>query len=310
MALNTIHFLDTFESELYPANSFYSGAKNDSIYVRNLSIVIPNYLEEVTVFDMTALTGTGAYPRTLNELSHTEKTYSMTQFGVDPYIVDPVEYNEFAYDKRKAILDQAINKLNDVVGYKIAWEWTPTASAGVFANTGTTTRVNRFGNTVKRMVFADLLKLQTYLNNQNVPVEGRRLLVDAYALSDIQVMTELQGSIALTEKAFTDGAIMRVAGFDVFMRSKVASFTSAGAKKAIGAVDAVTDLSSVVAYHPDFVRYAVGTKENAGIKVFIGNEDPAIYGIAMSAYTRVGASTSYAVNSNIIKGVATLIEAV
>lgn len=308
MALNTIKFLDTFQKELYPSNAFYNGAKNDSAFANNLTISIPNYQAEVSLFDMG--TAAGSYPRGLNELAHAEKTYTMTQYGVEPYMVDPVELNEFAYDKRKAVLEQAVNALNSQVGYKIAWEWTTDETSSVFDTSGTATRANRFGNTVKRITYADLLKLQTYLNNQDVPVEGRRLLVDAYGLSDIQVMSELQGSEALTSKAFTDGAIMRVAGFDVFMRSKVASFTSAGAKKAIDAADVATDLSSAVAYHPNMVRYAVGTKENKGIKVFIGEEDPQIYGVAMSAYTRVGAAPSYEPVANTVKGVATLIEAV
>jgi len=315
MALNTEKWLVDFQENLYPDNSFYAGTKNDSMYVQNTIVHIPNYLQEVTTFDMS--TAIGTYPRGLNELAHTEKIYTMLQQAVEPYMVDPIEDNEFSYDKRFAVLQQAINKLNDDVAVKINWEWTPVAANGIFPSTGVATRANRFGNTVKRITFNDLLNLQTQMNLQNVPVEGRRLLVDAYGLQDIQVMSELQGSAALTEKAFVNGAIMRVAGFDVFMRSATTSFTAAGAKKAIGAADANTDLGSAIAFHPDFVRYAVGTKDNVGIKVFLGQEDPAVYGITMSAYVRVGASTSYdedvAVGSptiNQVKGVFTLIEAV
>lgn len=308
MALNQQKWLTDFQENLYPDNSFYAGAMNDSMYVNNTIVHIPNYLGEVTTFDMSGATGT--YPRALNELAHTEKTYTMLQQAVEPYMVDPIENEEFSYDKRFAVLKQAINKLNDDVAVKINWEWTTEAVNSVFSTTGTSTRANRFGNTgVKRISFDDLLNLQTQLNLQNVPTEGRRLLVDAYGLQDIQVMSQIAGSAALTEKSFVNGAIMRVAGFDVFMRSATTGFTSAGAKKAIGAVDATTDLASAIAFHPDFVRYAVGTKENGGIKVFQGVEDPAVYGTTMSAMVRVGASTSYLEDANnIVKGVVTLIE--
>jgi len=308
MALNTQLWLSTFQENLYPDNSFYQGTMNDSQFVKNLSVIIPNYQEEVTTFDMGA--AAGSYPRALKELAHTEKVYSMIQQGVDPYMVDPVEVEEFSYDKRLEVLKQAISKLKDDVGVKINWEWTVTAANSIFETTSTSKRANRFGNTgIKRISFADLLNLQTQLNLQNVPVEGRRLLVDAYGLQDIQVMPELVGSPALTEKAFSNGAIMRVAGFDVYMRSATTSFTSAGAKKAIGVVDTSTDLGSAIAFHPNFVRYAVGTKNNSGVKVFIGSEDPTIYGTSMSAYTRVGGSTSYVEDANnVVKGIVTLIE--
>jgi len=308
MALNTQLWLDTFVENLYPSNEFYAGAQDDSRFVKNLSIIIPNYQEEVTVFDMGAAVGT--YPRTLKELTHTEKVYSMTQYGVDPYMVDPVEAEEFSYDKRLAVLNQTIYKLQSQIGYKIAWEWTVSATNSIIPTTGTATRLNRFGQTVKRTTYQDLLNLQTKLNSQNVPTQGRRLLVDAFGLEDLQLLALSTNSGMLNEKAFTEGAIMRVAGFDVFMRSDVASFTVGGVKKAIDAVDAATDRSCAVAYHPNLVRYAVGTKENNGIKVFIGQEDPTIYGTSMSAYSRVGASPSYAVNTNTVKGVVTLIEGV
>jgi len=306
--LNTTKWLETFESNLYPDNTFYFGTTNDSAYVSNLSIIIPNYQEEITTFNMGA--AAGSYPRTVKELSHTEKVYSMTQYGVDPYMVDPVEDNEFSYDKRLAVMNQAIDKLNTDVANKILWEWTVESTGSVISSTGTATRLNRFGNTVKRITFADIQKMATMLNLQNVPAQGRRLIVDAYGLEDIQVMTELQGSPALTQEAFANGAVMRVAGFDVFMRSESTGFTGAGAKKALGAVDAATDLSSAIAFHPSMVRHAVGTKFNSGIKIFLGQEEPTVYGRLFSAYIRVGGSTSYVEANNITKGIITLVESV
>ncbi len=122
-------------------------------------------------------------------------------------------------------------------------------------------------------------------------------------------MSQLAGSAALTEKSFVNGSVMRVAGFDVFERSVTTSFTSAGAKKALDAVDTVTDLGSAIAFHPSFVRYATGTKMNAGIQIFSNEKDPTYYSTINSAYTRVGASTSYEVDANnVVKGVVTLIE--
>ena len=100
-----------------------------------------------------------------------------------------------------------------------------------------------------------------------------------------------------------------MAGFDVFMRSSTTSFTSVGAKKAVGAVIAATDLGSAIAFHPGFVRYATGTKMNAGIQIFSDIDNPTYYSTINSAYTRVGASTSYLEDaSNVVKGVVTLVE--
>jgi len=309
MALNTQIWLPDFQKNLYPSNTFYAGTKNDSAYVTGRSVIIPNYLDEVTTFEMT--TSTGTYPRTLTELSHTEKTYSMFQPAVDPIFVDPVENEEFAYRKIDEIVIQMQEKLMSDVGFRIAWEWTlpNTVTNSFIETTGATTRANRFGTaSVKRISFQDLLNLQTMLNNQNVPAEGRRLLVDAYGMQDIQTLALSYNLNSLSEKAFAEGAVMRIAGFDVFVRSEMPSFTVADAKKAIGAANAVGDLSCAIAYHPGFVRYAVGTQDNAGLKLFIGQNDPTIYGYAVSAYTRVGAAPSYAINTNTVKGLVTLKE--
>jgi len=317
MALNTIKWLSIFQEQLFPNNTFYSGAMNDSAYVTNQQVVIPNYQEEVTIFDMktnAVISGPIAGPVTLpagpNTLAHTDKTYTIEQFAFVPYYVDPVEFEEFAYDKPLAVMKQATDALNTIAATKILWDWTITSTNSVINSTATATRLNRFGNTVRRISFADIQKMATMLNLQNVPQDGRRLIVDAYGLEDIQVMPELQGSPALVQNAFSNGAVMRVAGFDVFMRSETTGFTGAGAKKAIGAADAATDLSSAIAYHPAMVRYAHGTKQNMGTKIFLDIDNPGIYGTEFSGYTRVAGSTSYTEANNITKGVITLVEAV
>ncbi len=69
-----VKLLDEFQRKLYPDNSFYAGTKNDSMYVTSKTIVIPNYLEEVTIFDMDGAT----YPQAVSELANVEKIYTRT----------------------------------------------------------------------------------------------------------------------------------------------------------------------------------------------------------------------------------------
>ena len=303
-----VKLLDEFQRKLYPDNSFYSGTKNDSMYVTSKTIVIPNYLDEVTIFDMNG----AVLPKTVGALANVEKTYSMTQWGVEPITTEPIANQELYYAQQVENVDMMIKGLNDYVAETINYEWTVTSVNSTVATTGAA-RLNIYNNAAaKAITMADLRNASKILNMQNVPLEGRRLLVDPQGYNDIITLTELQGSDALTTAAFTNGAVIRVAGFDVFMRSNTTSFILGGlVKSAVGAAPIATDRAAFIAFHPNFVRYATGTKMNAGIQIFSDENNPTYYSTINSAYTRVGASTSYLEDAtNITKGVVTILEAV
>jgi len=306
MALNQQMWTKDFQENLLPINTFYSKGKNDSAFVAYNKVIIPNYSGVPTIKNLSGL----SLPEAVGVIAHTEQSYDMATYVSSPVYVNNIEETEFAYDKRMSVMQETINYMKDKVAETILWNWTVTASNSILATTGTSTRANVYGNTgVKRLLLADIRNAQTKLNIQNVPMEGRVLVLDPLMYEDILVEVAALQYGNIIEKAVSEGAVARIMGFDVYMRGATTGFVTGGAtKRAIGAASASTDLSSAVAYHPDFVRYATGNKDNGGIKVFMQEDAPEYYSTVFSALVRVGGSPSYVVNTNTIKGVVTIVE--
>lgn len=297
-----------FAAKLFPSNEFYSNAKNDSRYVNFNTVNIPVYSGVPTISALT--TGTSV-PVSASRIADTIQTYSMATYISAPEYIHNIDATEFAYDLRMEHLDSHINHMNDYIGKIISTSWaSPITATGSIVDTTGATRVNRFGNTaIKSLTFADLRSASLKLDLQNVPSTGRKLLVDPYMWSDLQLQAQTLGSDLIIERAVAENSVGRVMGFDVYMRSWTPSYTAAkAALKTVATADGATDLSAAIAYHPDLVRFAAGNKDNAGVKVFLQNDSPEYYGDVFSTLTRVGASTTYKEVSNAIIGVVTIIE--
>jgi hypothetical protein len=89
-----------------------------------------------------------------------------------------------------------------------------------------------------------------------------------------------------------DGTVTRIMGMKIYQRSKMVRYTndSNPQLKAEGATPAATDRLSMVAWHPMFVRRALGTGAGGNIKVFIDLDSAVYQGSVISALSRCGAS--------------------
>jgi len=307
MALNQQIWLNEFAEKLLPKPDFFTGAINDSADVTFNKVILANYSGTPTVSEL--LIGT-SLPVAVSQIAHTEQSYDMATYVSSPTFIHNIESTEFAYDKRMVVMGEHISYMNAKLAEVIAWGWTTAATSSILSTSGTATRANRFGNSaIKRLILADILAAQTKLNLQNVPMDGRRLLVDAYMWEDLILQAATTGFSTLISPAVVDGSVGRIYGFDVFMNNSTAGFVTGGAtKRALSAAVAATDLSSAIAYHPNFVRFAYGNKDNGAIKVFIQENDPTLYASSFSTLLRMGSTTKYVANSNVVAGVVTIVE--
>ena len=109
------------------------------------------------------------------------------------------------------------------------------------------------------------------------------------------MLNDLLDDPKLTSRDYADspnlvtGSIGRILGLDIYTRSSVLAFDSAGTAKSPFAAAAATDNASALLWHPDFVRFAY-----SGVKVYMQLDVPVAYGSQFSAMAMTGASKVYA----------------
>jgi hypothetical protein len=87
----------------------------------------------------------------------------------------------------------------------------------------------------------------------------------------------------------SNGAVGRVLGFDIYIRSTAVVYTNAATPvpKTPGAAGAVTDNLAALFWHPMFVRKAMGD-----VRVYVNEGEAAYYGDILSAEARAGGRKS------------------
>ena len=252
MALQKEIWLEHLVKNLFPDNSFLARSYNADQFVRAGKIVhIPNAGEK-----QTANVGPISRPKTASESVDTELTFEIKEIYVDPIYIQNADKFELSYDKRDAVLSATKGALEDKVATELLKAWIPTDSSRVVTMAKST-----FGR-------KDVLKAQTILNQDNVPQEGRVLLLDAFAYEQLlEDLTEVQVNAFLASANASTGIVGKLFGFDVMLRSTLLNNASA------------------FAWHKDWVCRALGEHQ-----MFALENDPTYYGDVLSFIVRAGGS--------------------
>lgn len=252
-------FSSDLQGQLFPDNSFFAGAKADDAAVDAENIEIPQDENGVatTVVDPTI------FPLPMRTEEDSKKTYAANLIVSLPEVVTWNNQLLTSYDKRAAKLAKHRSSIETSLADRIMFGWANTVAAYKRATTGGTTRPNTAnpgGNAKKIVTEADMMWAMTKLRFLNVPEDGRRLVCTPDMYEDLLVLKKAYA--AGTDKSnelLAKGAIDKIWGFNIFLRSQTTKYSAAGAKLAIGAAAAATDGWSMIFYHPDFVRYIKGT---------------------------------------------------
>ncbi|WP_018358665.1 hypothetical protein [Porphyromonas levii] len=252
MALQREIWLAHLVANLFPDNSFLARSYNADQFVKAGKIVhIPNAGAK-----QTANVGPISRPKVATEQTDTELTFKLEEIYTDPIYIQNADKYELSYDKRNTVLVATKSALNDKVAEQILIAWIPTAEGRLVELAGAT-----FGR-------KDVLKAQTKLNAEDIPLEGRTLLLNAEAYEELlSDLTEAQANAFLATADAEKGTVGRLYGFDVMLRSKLP-----GETKAFG-------------WHKDYVCRALGEHE-----MFSQENDPLYYGDVLSFLVRAGGS--------------------
>lgn len=252
MALQKEIWLNHLVENLFPENSFLARSFNADQFVRAGKVVhIPNAGEK-----QTASVGPISRPKVAKERIDTELTFEIKEFYVDPIYIQNADKFELSYDKRDAVLSATKGALQDKVATELLKSWIPTEASR---------KVTMAKATFSRK---DVLKAQTMLNKDDIPQEGRTLLLDALAYEQLlEDLTEAQVNAFLASANASTGIMGSLFGFDVMLRSTLLGDNSA------------------FAWHKDWVCRALGEHQ-----MFTQENDPLYYGDVLSFIVRAGGS--------------------
>lgn len=297
MALNKQIWLNTVIENFFPNNSFAAKSVDDSAFVNNKTVHVPNAGAPSGVKINRTQKPASANQRTDNDL-----TYDIDELTTDPIYIPNVDMVELSYDKRQSVLMNDRTQLQNAAAQNLLYRWfnngyiAETTGDARPAHTSTTATGNR-----KKMTKATVLAIATKFNTDDVPLENRFILLDASMYNDLlEDLTDKELSAFLASANAQQGTLGNLYGFGIMLRSKVLRLKSDKALLKWEENAAATELAAGLAWQQNCVSRAMGD-----VKMFDSTDNPLYYGDIYSFLMRVGG----AMRRYDKKGVAVIAEA-
>lgn len=297
MALNKQIWLNTVIENFFPNNSFAAKSVDDSAFVNNKTVHVPNAGSPSGV-----VINRSSLPASVNQRTDYDLTYDIDELTTNPIHIPNIDMVELSYDKRQSVLMNDRTELQNAAAQNLLYKWFN--SSNIFDTTGGSrtahTSSTASGNRCK-MTKATVLAIATKFNTDDVPLEGRYILLDAAMYNDLlEDLTDKELSAFLASANAQQGTLGNLYGFGIMLRSKVLRLTSAKALLKWESNAAATELAAGLAWQQGCVSRAMGD-----VKMFDSTDNPLYYGDIYSFLMRMGGSKRRYDN----KGVAVIAEA-
>ena len=280
MALNKQIWLNTIIENFFANDSFAVRSVDDSAFVSNKTVHVPNAgAPSGVVINRTKGTAADITQRTDNDL-----TYDIDELTTNPILIPNIDTVELSYDKRASVLNNDRTQLQQTACQNLLYNWFIAANYVETSGTAATAHTDSATGKRKKITKADVLSIATQFNKDDVPTEGRVLLLDAVMYADLLAnLTDSELPAFLASANAQNGTLGRLYGFDVMMRSKVLRTSSAKALSKWTEDGAAGDLACGLAWQKDCVSRALGE-----LKMFSNTDDPTLYGDVYSFLLRTG----------------------
>ena len=281
MAIQREIWIGSIVEGLFADNSFLSKAYNADEFVNmGKTVHIPNAgAPSKTKKNRTS------FPADVNTRADVDLSFNLDEFTTDPIRIPHADTVELSYNKRESVLRQDKAALQDSVAKSMIYSWLPEKKYCI-ETTGTAVDAHSPNAAGKRKALcrADVEKLMTKFNADNIPQEGRYLLLDAYMYDQLLAdLTSVQNQAFFASAAAQRGILGKLFSFNVMMRSEVAVYGDGIVKKTEDAAGAATDLAAGLAWHENSVCRALGE-----VNAFEKEKDPTYYGDIYSFLVRAG----------------------
>jgi len=305
--MKPIKFSKELQKYLFPDNAFFKKSMRDGGIapdVESVEIPIAGVIPD-------AKSGVPALPLAATERTDDKKTYPVEQVYVPPVLVSRENDIVTNYGKLQDVVSQFADRLNTRIADISAVNWGSVPGTNILRTTGTTSRttslVGGTGNR-KRVIYDDLVGVQSLFNKMNLPSGGGRFaLWTPDMIEDLFLIDKLTEADKAQIALIKSGQIGTIFGFTSMMRWNEAKGSNglvysvdAAIKRTIDEANAATDNAAALFWHSNLVRHAEG---NAA--TFIERGKPEYLGGTMiSSVVRFGATQ----NRKDGKGVVSLVE--
>lgn len=309
-ALQTEVWLTDLQESTFQDSSFMKRSISDDAFVVNKTVHLPNSGSKPGVsINRTVL------PASIAERTDTETTYDLSEFTTDPILLRNIDELQISYDKRQSIMMQNQETLREKVSFYCANIWA-TPQAGI-TNTVIRTTGSAVGTALApgatgtrlAVTLTDINNLAKKLDNDLVPKQGRILLMPTDLFWQLHAISEVvrasYNGFQSNPSVVASGVIAAVSGFEIMTLPVVNVYDGSGVLKAVDAATATTDNLACLAWHPAYVRRALGAIDVFADSGDNGRGKPEYFGSVLSALMMFGASVARKDN----KGVVNLVQA-
>ncbi len=279
MALNKQIWLSTIQENFYPNDSFAAHSVDDSAYVNYRTVHVPNAgAPSGVVINRTQK------PASVDQRTDNELTYDIDELTTNPIHIPNVDVVELSYDKRQSVLMNDRQQLQKAAMENLLYKWAETGTTIKTSGEDTAAHTSTAATgTRKKITKGDVLKIATRFNVDDVPLEGRYLLLDASMYNDLLTdLTDKELSAYLASANAQGGVLGRLYGFDIMMRSRVLRLNEGKVVK-WDAEGEAAETAAALAWQQGCVSRALGE-----VKMFDSTDNPLYYGDIYSFLLRTG----------------------
>lgn len=256
MAIQKEIWTNSIIEGLFADNSFLSKAFSADEFVNaGKTVHIPNAGAPSGV-----VKNRSSFPATVSQRTDIDLTFNLDNYSTNPIKIDLAETVELSYNKRESVLRQDRATLHNAISEGVLYEWFPLI-ANAIRTTGGAVAAHTPSATGNRKAFTkdDVKKAMTTFNKQDIPAEGRYMLVDADMYDQlIGSMTTQEAMAFHAQVDVANGVVGKLYGFNIMMRSRVGVYATAGTKKLWSAAGAATDNAAALAWHTNSICRALG----------------------------------------------------
>ena len=261
-------------------NEFLRASVNHDAFVVNKTVHVPQAgsLPGATKNRTT-------FPAPVIDRTDTTLDYDLESFSVDPVRIGRIEEVQISYQKRQSVMKQHLNILMDIIAKEGIFNWASDNAANQVRTTGSTSSINRptgATGTRKKLTVQELAQLTQVMDDQNVPDNGRWLMLPSKMYQEFFTITELIRDDIIGKVILPSGVLNKILNFNIIKRSSntIVKYDNSGVpqRKSVGAASASDDNFGEIAWHVDFVATALGN-----IEIFEDFKSATMYGTVISA---------------------------
>lgn len=284
MPLQTEVWIDTLQENFFPDNSFVQKSEDDSQYVDNKTVHVPNAgrPSKVQVNRRTK-------PAQPTERTDQDLTYELDELTSDPVHISHADTVELSYNKRSSIILNDKEEMRRVASELILQRWAKGAdSAHTILTDGAQRDAHTTQGTGRRLKMTDKVvhQIAIRMDKQDLPATGRYLIIDSDMYADLlDSLTEANRMAFLASADVSKGTVGRLYNIDIFSRSTVLRMKANGELITTPDGGDATEVAAGFAWQKSCVSRAMGK-----IEMFASEKDPQYYGDIYSFLMRLGGS--------------------